>query len=331
MSDREAPRVFITYAHDSPEHVDRVHQFATFLRAKIGLDAHLDLWYDHRRIDWSAWAIEHLTSADFILVIASPEYKRRADGAAPSDVGRGSQFESAIIRDNVTKNLRDETERVLPVVFPERSIEDIPTFLNAYSTTRYQISEFTDAGVAGLLAAITGHGQYPMPARGEWRGGAPSAPMATNNASQRVLLTGLPWVEHSPDVHPGVARIDGVHYDDSIILRPAKRTAQPTGFVEVDLGGAYRRLTATVGVLDDAIDTFQVGRFRLYLDGDPRPVHTAALGKPVTVKVDVTGVLRLRLEMYRPDTGVAPLAAGVAMTGASSRLPELAWGDPALS
>jgi hypothetical protein len=332
MSDREAPRVFITYAHDSPEHVDQVRHFATFLRTRIGLDVHLDKWYENRRIDWSAWAAEHLTSADFILVIASPEYRRRADGGAPPDEGRGAQFEAAIIRDNMTRNLRGVTERVLPVLFPGRSIEDIPTFLHAYSTSRYVVTEYTEAGVAGLLAAITGHGQYPMPERGEWRGGATGEPAAEQEPPRRVLLAnGMPWTGQSPDVRRGPARIDGVPYDDSIILRPAAHTPAARGYVEVDLGRAYRRLTATAGVPDDATEAFQVGHFRVYLDGDPRAVHTVALGTPVTVDLNVTGILRLRLEMYRPDTGASPLMSGARMTGGrSGRLPELAWGDPAV-
>jgi hypothetical protein len=334
MSDREAPRVFITYAHDSPEHKDRVLRFATFLRAEIGLDVHLDRWYDNKRRDWSAWATEHLTDADFILLIASPEYKRRADGAAPPNEGRGAQFEAAIIRDNLTRNLRRETERVLPVIFPGRSIEDIPTFLNAYSATRFEVDEFTEEGVSGLLAAIAGHGQYPMPERGQWRGATENAPAGAvdTRARPRVLLAnGLRWLARSTDVRPGEARINGVRYDDSIVLRPTSFTAEARGFVEVDLGQVYRRMTAVVGVLDDATEAFQVGHFRVYLDGSPQPESRAALGKPGTVEVDVTGALRLRLEMYRPAVPTSPLlAATPATSGRPSRLPELAWGNPTL-
>ncbi|MFD1046604.1 SEFIR domain-containing protein [Kibdelosporangium lantanae] len=83
MSNNKAPRVFVTYSHDSADHKDQVLRFATFLRTRIGLDVRLDQWYDNSRRDWSLWAIEHLRDADFVLVIASPDYKRRADGAAP--------------------------------------------------------------------------------------------------------------------------------------------------------------------------------------------------------------------------------------------------------
>ncbi|WP_328455912.1 MULTISPECIES: SEFIR domain-containing protein [unclassified Amycolatopsis] len=325
MADRDAPRVFVTYSHDTPEHKELVEKFARFLRAAIGLDVHLDAWYDNRRRDWSLWAVEHLTKADFILVIASPEYKRRADGTAASDEGRGAQFEAGIIRDNLTRDLRRETERVLPVILPGRSVDEIPVFLNGHSTTRYHIDEFTDAGIADLLTAITGHGQYSMPQRGEWRGGGSREPRPTP-------ANELPWVVASSGIRRDSALIDGIRYDNSIVLRPTKRPTGSGGYVEMDLGGHYQRLTAVVGVLDDAADPFQVGHFQVFLDGAPQSAHQVALGKPATIDLDVTGALRLRLEMSRPGVTASPFGgAAVPVRPRMGRPPELAWGDPTMT
>jgi len=332
VKQEEAPRIFVTYSHDSEEHKDRVREFSTFLRSEVGLDVHLDQWYDAERRDWSAWAVEHLTEADFILVIASPEYKRRADGGAPPDVGRGSQFEAAILRDNLTRNLRRETARILPVVLPGRSVDEIPVFLNAHSTTHFLVDEISHRGVASLLAAISGHGQYPIPPRGEYRISNPRKPKAPVEVRERTeLLTSLPWLSRSTDVRPGGARIDGTHHGDSVVLRPSLFSADAKGYVEFDLGKRYRRLTSVVGVLDDASEADQVGYFRVYLDRSPGPEVEATLGKPGSVDVDVSGVLRLRLELYRPDTVASPMMAGSFMAGGrSARLPELAWGNPTL-
>ncbi|MBE8517782.1 TIR domain-containing protein [Amycolatopsis sp. H6(2020)] len=324
MPDREAPRVFVTYAHDTPEHKELVHSFAAFLRAGIGLDVHLDAWYDTVRRDWSSWATEQLTKADFILVVASPDYKRRADGTAMPHEGRGSQFEAAIIRDNLTRDLRRETERVLPVVLPGRSVDEIPVFLNAYSTTRYHVVEFTEAGVADLVAAITGQGQYPMPRRGTWQGGA--------GASQRVPAAELPWICASNGVRREAAWIDGRQYEQSIVLRPASPSATGPGFVELELGGHYRRFTTVAGVLDDAADPFQVGRVRVVLDGTPRSEHDVAAGKPAAIDLDVTGARLLRLEMSRPGAPASPFgSAAVVVSRRAGRPPELALGDPTMA
>ncbi|MBB5958000.1 hypothetical protein FHS29_004608 [Saccharothrix tamanrassetensis] len=170
MSDSEAPRVFVSYAHDSEEHKELVLRFVTFLRVEAGVDAHFDRWYEGKRQDWSLWAIDQLEKADFILVIASPAYKRRAEGAGPPHEGRGSRFEAAIIRDNLTRDLPAETARVLPVVLPGRSVDEIPVFLGAHSRTHYVVSEFTLAGMESLLVAFTGSPRYEMPQRGPYLG-----------------------------------------------------------------------------------------------------------------------------------------------------------------
>ncbi|WP_439380075.1 SEFIR domain-containing protein [Amycolatopsis lexingtonensis] len=324
MTDREAPRVFVTYSHDSPQHKELVHRFASFLRAGIGLDVHLDSWYDNKRRDWSLWATENLEKADFILVIASPDYKRRADGTAMPHEGRGSQFEAAILRDYLTRDLRRETERVLPVVLPGRSIDEIPVFLNAYSTTRYQVDEFTREGVADLVAAITGQGPTPMPRRGTWLGGV--------REPRQVPAGELPWLCASNGVRRGPASIGGTRYEESIVLRPTSPTATGTGFVELELGGNYQRFSTVAGVPDDAADEFQVGRVRVVLDGTPRSQHDVAAGKPATIDLDVTGARLLRVEMSRPGATASPFgSSAVVVSRRGGRPPELALGDPTMT
>jgi hypothetical protein len=51
----------------------------------------------------------------------------------------------------------------------------------------------------------------------------------------------------------------------------------------------------------------------------------------VELRVEVTGVLRLRLVAYRTGTTGSPLMAGARIAGGlSNHLPEVAWGDPRL-
>ncbi|WIV55189.1 SEFIR domain-containing protein [Amycolatopsis nalaikhensis] len=324
MPEHDAPWVFVSYSHDTPEHKDQVRRFATFLRSRIGLEVILDQWHDNFRTDWSLWATRNLKAADYVLVVASPLYRARAEGDAAPDEGRGAQFETAIIRNKLTKDIEDGTRRVLPVVLPGGSIDDIPEFLNPYSTTRYEIVEFTDDGVADLLSAITGQGQYPMPERGTWLGGACEP--------AEVAAEELPWLCASKGVRRGAASIDGVQYEHSIVLRPTTPTAAGPGFVELDLGGHYQRFTTVAGVLDDATDAFQVGRVRVVLDGTPRSEHDVAAGKPATIDLDVSGARLLRLEMARPGVTASPFgSAAVVVTRRGGRPPELAFGDPTVS
>src|SRR5437016_3040745 len=81
-------RVFISYAHDDAVHEERVRQFWLFLRAQ-GVDARLDLPAAEQRVDWAQWMTQEVRDADRVLVIASPEYKKRAEGDAGPGEGRG--------------------------------------------------------------------------------------------------------------------------------------------------------------------------------------------------------------------------------------------------
>ena len=64
-----------------------------FLRAN-GIDARLDLPAAEGRQDWAQWTAREVRDADRILVVASPEYRRRDVGDAEPDEGRGVQFEA---------------------------------------------------------------------------------------------------------------------------------------------------------------------------------------------------------------------------------------------
>src|SRR5947209_17771438 len=69
-------RVFVSYAHETPEHVRMVTRLCEFL-AERGMDLVFDRWAGVTRRDWSTWAMREMRRADFILAIASPEYQRR--------------------------------------------------------------------------------------------------------------------------------------------------------------------------------------------------------------------------------------------------------------
>jgi hypothetical protein len=301
MSNGVAPTVFISYAHDSTKHKELVRDFATFLRVRIGLDARLDQWDDNVRRDWSLWATRLFDEADFVIVIASPDYRRRADGQAPAHEGRGSQFEAAMIRDALTKDLGTATERFLPVVLPGGSVDDIPSFLNPYSTTHFKVSEFSRQGVAELLAAITGIGSYPLPERGEWLGGGPPDSVRATDGPR--------WLGHSAGIQTDTATIDGIRYPGSIVLH--SEPGDSLAFVEIDLGGAYARFSAVAGALDNARERFQVGHFAVSVDGKLAAKVKAAPGKPRDVDVSVAGGMKLRLEIFRAN-GSADLAWGSA-------------------
>ncbi|MDT8913394.1 SEFIR domain-containing protein [Amycolatopsis sp. PS_44_ISF1] len=165
------PEVFVSYAEDSPAHASSVREFSAYLREYTGVNVQLDAWADDSRRDWALWVAERLREAKFVLAIASPQYKRVVDSgerfAGRPSIGLGA----ALMRNSLSRDLSGETMRVLPVILPGRSADDIPDLLCGSSTTSYEITELSLEGVRGLLAVLTG-----VPRHAEPRLGRPLVP-----------------------------------------------------------------------------------------------------------------------------------------------------------
>lgn len=155
--------------------------------------------------------------------------------------------------------------------------------------------------------------------------------LRTPTPTNPVRLTNLRPTQRSSDLRFSAAEIDGNFYGDSIVLRPIMYAAQARPSIGFNLGRKYRTLEVTAGVLDDAAEPEQVGVFTVSGDGRPIKQVTTAHGRPHHLSVDISDVLNLKLELYRPGTTGHPMLAGVlAAGGKSNQLPELAWGDPTI-
>jgi tetratricopeptide (TPR) repeat protein len=147
-------RVFVSYAHDSVEHQEAVRGLWILLRS-LGVDARLDLPAAERRHDWPIWMLRQVRKADFVLVVASPAYRRRAEGDAGVNEGRGVQFEAALLREELYRDREAGMRKFLPVLLPGGSADDIPAFLGPTTATFYRVTELTTAGVERLLRVLT--------------------------------------------------------------------------------------------------------------------------------------------------------------------------------
>ena len=148
------PTVFVSYAHDDEAHRSAVLEFAVFLDAR-GVGVVFDLWQADARLDWYAWMLREIQAADFVAVVASPAYRAYGDGAAPGTRHRGVQAEAAVLRDLLYRDRATWLARLLPVVLPGRSLDDLPAFTQPYSASHFVLDALTDAGAERLLRALT--------------------------------------------------------------------------------------------------------------------------------------------------------------------------------
>ncbi len=158
-----APRVFLSYSHDSKEHRDCVLALAERLRSD-GIEAYLDQYEPKPAQGWSRWMQDQIEDADFVLVVATETYERRFRGHEEADRGLGVQWEAA----RLTQELYEagaKTTTFVPVVFSRQDATCIPVVLRPF--TWYDVS--TEEGYEKLYRHLTDQPEVEPPPVGERR------------------------------------------------------------------------------------------------------------------------------------------------------------------
>ena len=120
----------------------------------------------------------------------------------------------------------------------------------------------------------------------------------------------------SPGFLPRMQTVNGTLYDQAVSCRIEWQTQSFQGresyvaWNEYDLGRRYATFTATIGQGDNSQDTNGTARFRVIGDGVTLLTRDVGFGTAEQIEVDVTDVLRLRIETVnisnhsRPDMWV---------------------------
>ncbi|MFT2014400.1 SEFIR domain-containing protein [Streptomyces sp. 796.1] len=169
------PVVFVSYAHDNLGHKDLVRRFATVLMG-CGVEVILDQWVPGNRQDWHHWALKKIPNVDFVIVIASAMCKAVGNGTMEPGRHRGMRSETAIIRELLVKDPDTWLRKVLPVVLPGETVENLPMYLQPCNADRYVVKELSEIGIDDLLRAMADVPQHEMP---------PLGPLATRLAQGR--------------------------------------------------------------------------------------------------------------------------------------------------
>src|SRR5258708_3870374 len=142
--------VFISYSHDSAEHMNAVLALANRLR-KDGMDCWIDQYLRSPSEGWPRWCENQVETAKFVLVACTQTYLRRFQGKEESGIGRGVTFEGFIITQELY-NSQGKNEKFIPIVFAAEERQHIPILLQGASN--YDVS--TPQGYDELYWGITG-------------------------------------------------------------------------------------------------------------------------------------------------------------------------------
>jgi SEFIR domain-containing protein len=154
----EPVRVFISYSHDSPEHMDRVLDLSNRLR-EGGVDCRIDQYEESPREGWPQWCERHVERSNFVLVACTETYLRRFKGEEVTGKGLGGTWEGHIITQELY-NAQGKNRKFIPIIFSEQDAFHIP--LTLQGGTHYEAPKNYDS----LYRRLTGQSLIQMPALG---------------------------------------------------------------------------------------------------------------------------------------------------------------------
>ncbi len=165
---QQPKRVLISYSQESDEHRARIRKLADQLRTH-GIDAMIDQYEPHPPEGWPDWMQRQIRQADFILMVFTETYRRRAIGEEQAGVGLGVAWEAKIIR-NVIYNAGGSNSRFIPVVFDEthrKLVVEILSDVTSYTLDENKLDATSnDNGYAKLYRHLTGQPHVVKPTLG---------------------------------------------------------------------------------------------------------------------------------------------------------------------
>ena len=153
-----APKIFVSYSHDTETHKDWVLTLATRLVAN-GVNILLDQWDLTLGGDLPRFMESGLTAADRVLAICTDQYVEKANA------GRGGVgYEKMILTAQVMRDVT--TDRIIPIIRRNTLPQPVPIFLSSRVFIDFRDDLAHEMRYAELLRDIHGQGVKPRPTLG---------------------------------------------------------------------------------------------------------------------------------------------------------------------
>jgi hypothetical protein len=140
-------KVFISYAYESPEYVDWVASLAERISV-AGFEVRLDRAEDSPESSWGEFMHRGLADVDAVLVLCSPEYRRKFESGDSSGV---SVEASILLR---TLHLRKQT--IVPAISLGEPHEVVPSVLDGWEYIDLQDFNKFESNLDRILRRLSG-------------------------------------------------------------------------------------------------------------------------------------------------------------------------------
>ena len=158
----EAPRVFLSYSHDSDEHADRVLALADALCDR-GIDVIFDRYVHPAPAEgWPRWMDRNLDEAQFVLMVCTAIYHRRVMDKEEPGEGLGVRWEGGLISNRIYHD-QPSGSRFIPVLLPGSEPAHIPNPVLGHTYYRIATFDLNDPGFEALYRHLTDQPATPRP------------------------------------------------------------------------------------------------------------------------------------------------------------------------
>ncbi|MDP3910121.1 MAG: TIR domain-containing protein [Gemmatimonadales bacterium] len=165
--------MFISYSHDSPEHIRAVLELANRLREE-GVDCVLDQYESSPPEGWLRWMDSKIRDAKYVILVCTETYHKRVMGEEESGAGHGVRWEGNLIYQHFYDAGTLNTKFV-PIVTRSVDKRFVPNPLRG--STVYVLD--ATGGYDDLYARLTGTAGAAKPPLGKRRA-LPAKPVKTD-------------------------------------------------------------------------------------------------------------------------------------------------------
>lgn len=134
------PKVFISYTHDSKEHLALVLEIANKFRSE-GINVVLDQYEQSPPEGWPKWMDQNINNSDFVLMVCTENYYNRVMDKEKEGIGLGIKWEGRLIYQHIY-NSDSKSKKFIPILVKKEDIKFIPTPIQG--ATHYLITEEGD-------------------------------------------------------------------------------------------------------------------------------------------------------------------------------------------
>ena len=154
-------KIFISYSHDSKDHMVRVLDLSNRLR-NDGIDCNIDQYETSPQEGWPRWMNNQIEAADFVLVVCTENYESKFKGKGETGKGFGVKWEGAIITQEIYQAGSKNTN-FIPVIFSSEDSDNIPIMLRG--ATHYNLG--TEENYESLYRHLTNQPHVQKPELGK--------------------------------------------------------------------------------------------------------------------------------------------------------------------